>query len=216
MSWRQVVTEYAPFAPTVRVGEQNIPATFAVDAEGDHVVAHLRFQLSDDGVPRCRQVLVEAVGDGVVGVTDLRTIRLTDWAEAAIRSMAFAWDAEGRYQQDAAQTPDTVRRVRQQSRRSREARVLSDDFLAQVADVYRAHPDRPTAAVAEHFGKQHRTAAHYVNRARHRGHLGATTAGRKGEATPGDPRTTDDVRPVKVQRKATAERGGADDEGTGR
>jgi len=48
--------------------------------------------------------------------------------------------------------------------------------------VYRANVnDRPTEAVAEHFGRQHRTATQYIKRARERGFLGPAIKGKAGE-----------------------------------
>lgn len=60
--------------------------------------------------------------------------------------------------------------------------MITDELLREVADVYRANvDDRPTIAVAEHFGRQHRTAALYVKKARERGFLGAAAVGKAGE-----------------------------------
>jgi hypothetical protein len=59
-----------------------------------------------------------------------------------------------------------VSRARRNTRR-----LLSDDRLRLVADVYRANPGRPTAAVAEHFALERRTARLYVKRARDAGLL---------------------------------------------
>ena len=59
-----------------------------------------------------------------------------------------------------------VKRARRNTRRQ-----LSDDKLPAVAEIYRANPKRPTAAVAEHFGLPLRTASLYVKRAREAGVL---------------------------------------------
>ena len=54
-------------------------------------------------------------------------------------------------------------------------------LLRRVADVYRAAVgDRPTTAVAEHFGVSHSTAARYVSAARTHKLLGRTRPGQKG------------------------------------
>ena len=59
---------------------------------------------------------------------------------------------------------------------------ITDDLLREVADIYRATVfDKPTETVAEHFDKQHRTAALYIKRARERGFLGPAIKGKAGE-----------------------------------
>jgi hypothetical protein len=73
------------------------------------------------------------------------------------------------------------------ARAARDARAarrvkITDALLREVATVYRANVnDKPTEAVAEHFGRQHRTATHYIKRARERGFLGSAIKGKAGE-----------------------------------
>ena len=67
------------------------------------------------------------------------------------------------------------------ARASRKVKI-TDALLREVASVYRANVnDRPTEAVAEHFGRQHRTATQYIKRARERGFLGPAIKGKAGE-----------------------------------
>jgi hypothetical protein len=63
--------------------------------------------------------------------------------------------------------------------------VLTDEFLAQVADVYRQHvaTGRPSKAVADHFHYKPESARRVVREARLRGLLGPAHAGRGGEQT---------------------------------
>jgi hypothetical protein len=61
----------------------------------------------------------------------------------------------------------------------RDYRVLNDDVLRKVADVYRGNMRAPTKAVAKHFGVKDRMASTYVDRARKAGHLPPTKQGQK-------------------------------------
>jgi len=57
-------------------------------------------------------------------------------------------------------------------------------MLREVATIYRASvSDKPTEAVAEHFGKQQRTAALHIKLARERGFLGPPTKGKRGSSS---------------------------------
>ena len=65
-------------------------------------------------------------------------------------------------------------------RRSRRRNTVTDDFLRDVARVYRANADSaPVEAVRETYGPVgYSTAARYVKLARDRGFLPPTTAGK--------------------------------------
>jgi hypothetical protein len=66
--------------------------------------------------------------------------------------------------------------------RSSSSAAVTPALLAEVARVYRENLDgNPTEAVAKYTGREHRTAALYVQRARKAGLLGPTSPGRKGE-----------------------------------
>lgn len=68
----------------------------------------------------------------------------------------------------------------ERQRRPREHRVITDNFLKSVAEVYRANIDRaPTKAVAKTFNVKDRMASTYVQRARRAGHLPPTKQGQK-------------------------------------
>jgi hypothetical protein len=45
---------------------------------------------------------------------------------------------------------------------------INDEFLAQVAEIARANPHRPTAAVSEQMSTSHRNASRWVGAARER------------------------------------------------
>lgn len=68
----------------------------------------------------------------------------------------------------------------ERQRLPRDYRVLTNDVLREVAEVYRANfAHAPTKAVAKHFGVKDRMASVYVDRARKAGHLPPTKQGRK-------------------------------------
>lgn len=68
----------------------------------------------------------------------------------------------------------------ERQRRPRERRVITDNFLKSVAEVYRANIDRaPTKAVAKTFNVEDRMASTYVQLARRAGHLPPTKQGQK-------------------------------------
>ncbi|MBF9315818.1 hypothetical protein [Mycobacteroides chelonae] len=68
----------------------------------------------------------------------------------------------------------------ERQRLTREYRVIDDDFLRQVAVVYRENIQHaPTKAVAKRFGVKDRMASTYVDKARRAGHLPPTKQGQK-------------------------------------
>lgn len=66
--------------------------------------------------------------------------------------------------------------------RSTARRKVTDDMLREVAAIYRSSVDiNPTQQIADHFGKDPRTARLYVHWARRKGFLGAALTGKAGE-----------------------------------
>lgn len=85
------------------------------------------------------------------------------------------WAAQQRSAKQAA------RNFVDRQRRPREQRVMTEDLLRTVAEVYRANINKraPTQAVAQHFGVGNRRASTYVQKARESGLLPATIRGKK-------------------------------------
>jgi hypothetical protein len=74
----------------------------------------------------------------------------------------------------------TARRFVNRQRLPRARRVMTDEFLQKVAQVYRENIDgKPTKAVGEVFSVQPRMASKYVDRARQKGYLSKTVRGKK-------------------------------------
>jgi hypothetical protein len=136
------------------------------------------------GVPECVDVHITATETGhEVRVTGLRGIPVEDLLDFTIKWMmsqhrmgsnAPTWFSYAEGSREAIRQVETARAARKVK--------ITDEFLAEVAEVYRANvADRPTQAVAEHFDRGHSAAALYVSRARVRGLLRPATKGTAGE-----------------------------------
>ncbi|TDL02151.1 hypothetical protein [Mycobacterium paragordonae] len=78
------------------------------------------------------------------------------------------------------QSTAVARRFVERQRLPRERRVMTPEFLQQVANVYRENIDgNPTKAVETTFNVRYRMAGKYVEAARQRGLLSKTERGRK-------------------------------------
>jgi hypothetical protein len=147
-------------------------------ADDDEPAWTARFQVVD-GVAQCRELVVSAPADGrEIRSRDLRRLRLEALAEDALARVADrrVTGEDGRL--------EVVRDLPRRGGGRRPGRPrITDELLAEVAEVYRTNVDRnPTAAVARHFGlASDRTARLYVKRARTAGHLGDAVPGRPGE-----------------------------------
>jgi hypothetical protein len=149
-------------------------ATFPDDRGGPEL--HLRFEMRD-GVPQCREVFLQCEPTGrEIRPVDVKSIDVERFLEVACQMIAFhvleqhpgggvvAVMSHGA--PDLAAVAKSVSRARRNTRRQ-----IPDEKLAEVVEVYRANPARPTAAVAERFGLALRTASLYVKRAREAGLL---------------------------------------------
>jgi hypothetical protein len=107
-----------------------------------------------NGRPECRQVRIRATEQGrEVQAFDLDRIHIQELLEAAIRYMWIGMSGDEK--EEITLGLEAVR----QTRSARAARKITDAMLREVAEVYRKNvSNRPTAAVAEHFGKEHRDA----------------------------------------------------------
>lgn len=143
-----------------------------------------------DGVPQCRRVELRSTPEGrEIQSSDLRGVKLEDLLEIAVVSAATHPEKQGqqgevvirmrpaRTEEERRETLTQMRATRRDARRR-----VSDELLQEIAQVYRDHLDgTPTAAVAQHTGRAHRTAALYVKQAREAGFLGAAVRGKAGE-----------------------------------
>jgi hypothetical protein len=173
------------------VGQMQMPARFTLhlfdhDSGGPNI--DLTWEVRD-GVPECADVhITRSEGGHEIRVSGLAGVRIEDCLEIAVWWLMSArvdgglepdlpdktyWFDFGRARGAVAETR-TVRAARKVK--------ITDDVLREVADIYRDNiSNKPTEAVAEHLGKQHRTAALYIQRARKRGFLGAAIKGKAGE-----------------------------------
>ena len=148
-------------------------ACFPDDRGGPEL--HLRFEVRG-GIPQCREVLLASLPDGrEIRQSDIRSADLEQFLEVACQMVAphisgLPVLSETGFEHPGVPThADVARSVARARRNTR--RQIPDSKLPEVAEVYRANPDRPTAAVAEHFGIALRTASLYVRRARDAGLL---------------------------------------------
>jgi len=149
-------------------------ACFPDDRGGPEL--HLRFEVNG-GVPYCREVLLSSVpGQREVRPVDIRSVDLEHFLEVACQMVAPVVSGLPVLGETGLECPDVpaghaqVARAVSRARRNTR-RQLADDKLPEVAEVYRANPSRPSAAVADHFGLEPRTARLYVRRARDAGLL---------------------------------------------
>ena len=140
-------------------------------------------------------VVKVAVRDGAPEVTDLRFLSGEGQSEVrqkhlrAIDVDRLATDLYGVLVAEFGQNPSRDHEARamrvaekfiERQRLPRDYRVLTDDVLRKVAEVYRANINyAPTKAVAKHFGLKDRMASTYVDRARKAGYLPPTKQGQK-------------------------------------
>ncbi len=172
----------------VRLGDRLVPRQVELHFPGAGGSPSLVMELEVVGDrPECRALrLTAAPGNREIRDADLNGIRLAEWTVDAFSLFAKPILREEQGVVTAVRRADDgeyheARRALTQARRGAAPRKVTDDLLAQVADVYRRNlADRPTQAVEKAFGVGRRQAAVYVSRARQAGFLGQTTRGKKG------------------------------------
>jgi hemoglobin-like flavoprotein len=111
----------------------------------------------------------------------LRAIELDKLAtDLVATSVAAAFSKPGASSNDRERVERIAAKFVERQRLPRDYRVITDDFLKSVADVYRKNIGHaPARAVAKTFGVRARMASTYVDRARRAGHLPPTKRGKK-------------------------------------
>lgn len=172
-----------------RVEDRYLPMRFEMTSHNDDPLPDIRvvFEMTQ-GAYECREISLTAVDGGrEINSTDLRSLRIDDLLEFGVETMGgfkVVEEKDGLMRAEAqasnierAATVGTARRARAQGRRT-----ITDDVLAEAAQVYRDHVgSAPTQAVADHFDKSLRTASLYMKRAREAGLLGDALNGKAGE-----------------------------------
>jgi hypothetical protein len=167
------------------VGRIQIPKTFTLQLLDDHLGrpdVEVTWQVRG-GKPQCTAVTVTATEQEVQS-SWLCGIRLDDLLDHVIQRMRSGLDDPDTDWFDFPRLAEAAAAGRSAAAQVRIARKtkITDELLREAAEIYRAAgTDKPTMAVAEHFGRQHRTAAVYVKKARERGYLGAAAVGKAGE-----------------------------------
>lgn len=170
--------EYNLFGPHERFGEHVVPRELEVTFPSDSASPRLEMLFRvDDGAAACRELrIIAKEGERGVLPGDLKAVRLNEWIEDLFVAAAMKASSEeltpGTYTVSFS-APDerSVASAMRNARRRGAPRKMTDAFLAEVAEVYRNAGRAPTVAVADHFGKQHRTASLYIARARERGFI---------------------------------------------
>jgi hypothetical protein len=171
------------------MGQVTVPEVFVchlLDFDDQSPNVDITWQVVN-GSPVCREVCIRAVDtDKEVRCSGLAGVRIEDLLEKTIKALLWTHDLrrtdhpeEWIFPSGVAEA-DAVRQVRR-ARAGRKVKI-TDQLLQEVADIYRANVDRnPTAAVADHFDREPRTARLYVQRARKAGFLGEAIKGKAGE-----------------------------------
>jgi hypothetical protein len=165
------------------VGDRMVPSPISVEIRGGPSQPDLSMTIEvRQGIPVWTEVCVRARPDGPeVREKDLSRVHLKLWLEqivavasAKVSGVPGQWGVGWSKPVDDASALSDIRQAR--SGRSR----ISQERLSKVAEVYRENiHDRPTEAVKRAFDLSHRTAARYVQQARERGLLPATSPGKK-------------------------------------
>lgn len=135
-----------------------------------------------DGSPQVVQLnWISQRHQGEIKPKHLRMIELDSIATDLLASVIAAGIS---HPEDSPDDHERIRRSAtkfvERQRMPREYRIITDDFLRSVAQVYRTNLSHaPTKAVAKHFGVRDRMASTYVDRARKAGHLPRTKQGQK-------------------------------------
>jgi hypothetical protein len=165
-----------------QVGRAMVPKRFTVhlvDQQNHGPDIELTFEVRS-GHHECREVRVYSPDDPAreVRASDLAAIRIDDALEMGIEMIFYTGAGD-----EATEIAQGVQ-ARLEARKARAARKIkiTEPLLREVARVYRANVgNNPTQAVANHFGRKHRTATLYVKQARERGLLGPALKGKAGE-----------------------------------
>lgn len=171
LEWGHI--DYDHLGPTERLGEHVVPKELSVTFPGARDQPRLQMVLGmENGAATCRELhLVAKEGARGVRPGDLEAVRLNEWVEdlfAATAMRATTEETSPGVYRTAYRIPneqaaaDALRAARRRGAR----RKITDEALGEVAEVYKGAPRAPTRAVADHFGKSHRTASDYIAKAR--------------------------------------------------
>lgn len=171
----------------VPVGDRLVPEWVELDQEGDSGSPSVSTRVEvREGVPRVVRVSFESKpGQGEVRQRDLRNTEVSALLTliAAYAVEVLDYEGEGRVEVTTSVDPETGDvwpASLEAVARARAARTITPEFLAEVAEVYRANlKTGPTKAVRERFFVSERQASNYVRAARDLGLLPETTKGKK-------------------------------------
>jgi hypothetical protein len=133
-----------------------------------------------DGAPEIVELKFESGPEqGEVRQKHLRAVDV-DRLASDLYAVFVAEFGENPTRDDEARAMRIAEKIIERQRLPRDYRVLNDDVLRKVAEVYRQNFEHaPTKAVAKHFALKDRMASTYVDRARKAGYLPPTKQGKK-------------------------------------
>ncbi|BBX25395.1 hypothetical protein [Mycolicibacterium alvei] len=133
-----------------------------------------------DGSPEVVELSFEAKsGQTEVRQKHLRAVEV-DQLASDLYAVFVAEFGENPSRDDESRAMRVAEKLIERQRLPRDYRIISDEMLRLVAEVYRTNIERaPTKAVAKHFGVKDRMASTYVDRARKKGFLPPTKQGQK-------------------------------------
>lgn len=178
--WQGMVTDWGFSPDSVMLGGVEVPAWISQrrhGVSGPDVFVKVAVR---DGSPQIVTLsFISREGQEEVRQKDLRKLDVDRLPEALYAAFVAEFDSD-RPRDDQAVALRIAERFIEQQRLPREYRVITDDFLRQVAKVYRENFARaPLKAVAKHFGVKDRMASVYVGKARQKGFLPPTKQGQK-------------------------------------
>jgi hypothetical protein len=160
------------------------PAEFIVTVEQPGYSARLTVEMGPYGQPRCTSFALSMLDGAAINWETLRRLPLANWLEIGTTQVLeeLVIDASGRPTNAwmpigwRAPSPDRDALLERLKRsvvdRSGSRRPLSDEFLAVVADIYKAAGSKPIAALEKAFPGHTRSAINkWVRRCRELGLL---------------------------------------------
>ena len=162
-----------------------VPCSIELDTSGGaDPDMHVRVELRDGSPVLTELSFTSRPGQGQIQQKHLRQTDIgklvTDLVVSTMRTDAMVPVGEAPDVTALRQSKATARRFVDRQRLPRTRRVMTPEFLQQVAEVYRENINgKPTKAVADTFNVQSRMASKYVDAARQRGLLPPTKQGQK-------------------------------------
>lgn len=119
-----------------------------------------------DGVPECTYLELDADGDASpVRDKHLKLIRIEQWVKQIVASCTQEVEPESATRYTLIHGPATPEQMKAVERLQRRRRDPNDrELLEKVANLYKANPEAPNAAISQTLNMSKRTAARWAAR----------------------------------------------------